>query len=416
MPDNSLVVRLVAAVLALGLMAGACSSDSEDRSSSSTSEAPSGAANGPGPCTDDATAGPDAETVAGIVEAAMQSDDLHAALYRVTRGDEVIAAGSVGESLPGQPVTPDMHFRGGNVAFAYMGTLLLLMAESGEVSLDDPISRWLPDLDVPEADTVTLSMLVRNTSGYPDYVRSDSFVDPYLADPFASFTPEQLIEIGLSTPVWYPPGTGWSYAHTNYMILGEALAAAGGKPLGELLTERVIEPMGLGSTMPLLDTDVPEPVLQTYSTERGVFENTTWWNPSWQTAPGSVLGTDICDLATSARAVGRGDLLTDESLQEMLSDEVTALPPPPPSCPPDVCRVQSESLYYGMGVLVMEGWIVQRPLFGGYGAVQAYLPDADLAVAVVAVSGKDSEAGVNHAQPIWLSIAEALTPGAVPST
>ena len=366
-------------------------------------------------CTNEPVAGPDADVVATIVDDAVAADGLQAVLYRVTRGDEVIAAGSVGESLPDEPAAAAMHFRGGNVAFAYLGTLLLLMAESGEVSLDDPISRWLPDLDVPDADAVTLEMLTNNTSGYPDYVRSEAFQTTYLDNPFVGFTPDQLLDFAMATPPWYPPGQGWSYAHTNYQILGAALAAAGGEPLEELLRTRVIEPMGLTGTEPVLGTDLPAPALQTYSAERGVYENTTWWNPSWQTAPGSVLSTDICDLAASARAVGRGDLLTEASYEAMIAPDTAQLPAAPETCPPDVCRQMTADQYYGLGVLVMQDWIVQRPLFGGMGAVQAYLPAQDLSVAVVATAGPDTEVGSNRAQPIWISIAEALTPDAVPS-
>jgi len=119
------------------------------------------------------------------------------------------------------------------------------MNENGEVRLDDPVSKWLPDLALPNADKVTLAMLADSTSGYPDYVPNDTFANAFLGDPFKGFTPQELIDIGLSSPPLYKPGTAWNYAHTNYVILGEALASAGGKPLGDLLTERVIERKGI---------------------------------------------------------------------------------------------------------------------------------------------------------------------------
>jgi D-alanyl-D-alanine carboxypeptidase len=74
----------------------------------------------------------------------------------------------------------------------------LLMDEAGDVSLDDTVGSLLPELDVPNADRVTLEMLANNTSGYPDYVRTDEFVDEFLDDPFAEFGPDQLIGIGMS--------------------------------------------------------------------------------------------------------------------------------------------------------------------------------------------------------------------------
>lgn len=413
--------RLLAPGAALGvalLLVGACSIDddgAEVGADDSTLEA------GGGSATDEACAGEvveegdDGATVVEAVESAASEDGLTSVVYRVTRAGEVVAAGAVGDSMTGVPADQSMHYRNGNVAFAYMGTLLLLMEEAGEVSLDDTVSTWLPDLDVPEADAVTLQMLAQSTSGYPDYVPDEDFVTSFEDDPFQQYTAQDLIDVAMQTPPHYPPGEAWSYAHTNYVILGEALAAAGGAPLDELLQERVIEPMGLEHTAPALTPEVPEPVLHTFSTERGLFEDTTFWNPSWQTAPGSVITTNTCDLAASAEAVGTGALLSEQPFERMVAPDTAELGPPPSSCPEGVCRELTDDLYYGMGVIVMRDWIVQTPLFGGAGAVHAYLPSEQLAVAIVAVTGAESEAGTNHAQQIWQSIAEQLTPENVPA-
>jgi len=359
--------------------------------------------------------GTDGNTIAQTVEQAFIDNGLASVLYRVTKAGELIAAGALGDSMTGVPADQSMHFRNGNVAFGYMGTLLLLMNENGEVSLDDPVSKWLPDLALPNADKVTLAMLADSTSGYPDYVPNDTFANAFLDDPFKGFTPKDLIDIGLSTPPWYEPGTAWNYAHTNYVILGEALAAAGGKPLGDLLTERVIETIGLTNTAPVITPGMPEPVLHTFSTERDVFEETTFWNPSWQTAPGSVIATNICDMVTSAAAIGTGLLLTNESYNRMIAPVMAQLGLPPASCPKGVCRQLSDTTYYGLGVIIMSDWIVQTPMFGGQGSVHAYLPSEDLAVAIVAVTGQNSKPNTNYAQQIWQSITTELTPKHVPS-
>jgi D-alanyl-D-alanine carboxypeptidase len=408
-------------LLAVSVIGAACSSDTNAPGSNAARITPSNtgtAATNAGystACSNETVqVGTDGKMIAQIVEQAVTDNGLASALYRVMKGGELIAGGALGDSMTGVPADQSMHFRNGNVAFGYMGTLLLLMNENGEVGLDDPVSKWLPDLDLPNADKVTLAMLAYSTSGYPDYVPNDTFVNAFLNDPFKQFTPQDLIDIGLSTPPWYEPGTAWNYAHTNYVILGEALAAAGGKPLGDLLTERVIETIGLTDTAPVLTPAMPEPVLHTFSTERGVFEETTFWNPSWQTAPGSVIATNICDMVASAAAIGTGLLLTNELYERMIARATAELGPPPASCPEDVCRQFSDTTYYGLGVIIMSDWIVQTPMFGGQGGVHAYLPSEDLAVAIVAVTGQNSKPNTNYAQQIWQSIATELTPDNVP--
>jgi CubicO group peptidase (beta-lactamase class C family) len=358
--------------------------------------------------------GSDGAAVVAAVQRGARAAGLTSVLYRVTRANRVIASGAVGESFAGRPADTSMHFRVGNVGFAYLGTLLLLMAEAGDVGLDDTVASRLPDLDVPNADRVTLEMLANNTSGYPDYVRTDAFVDEFLRNPFADFAPSDLIRIGMSLPPWYEPGTGWSYAHTNYLILGEALSAAAGEPLADLLRKRVIEPMGLEATAPALSPALPTPTLHTYSGERDVWEDTTNWNPSWQTAPGSVITSNICDLATSAVAIGAGGLLSKQSYRRFVSDATSSLTPPP-GCPPDACRALSDDRYYGLGTIVWADWVAQAPLFGGFSGVHAYLPDEELAVAIVAVAGPTSTVGRNEAVPLWAAIAQDLTPDHVPA-
>jgi D-alanyl-D-alanine carboxypeptidase len=338
-------------------------------------------------------------------------------LYRVTEGEQLIASGAIGTNVTGVPVEQSLRFRNGNVAFTYMGTLLLLMAEAGEVGLDDPVSKWLPDRQLPEADAVTLEMLVRNTSGYADYVKNDDFVNAFEADPFRDFTEQELLDYGLAPGHLYPPGTAWSYAHTNYLLLGAALQSAGGKPLGDLLTERVIIPMGLTDTTPVLTPLLPDPSLHTFSAERGKLEESTYWNPSWQTARGAVLATTICDMVTSARAIGTGELLTPQSATAFLSDDPVEHQPPPAGCPATACRQFPANTHYGLGVIVQNGWIFQTPLFAGQGSLHAYLPDQDLAVAIVAVTGANSTVGVNHAQEIWKILTNKVTPDhAIPTS
>lgn len=399
-------VRLGCLVLPLAVLLSGCTAVPDQAATPTRSPAVTACANA------DVAVGAEGQAIARIVEAAATADGLTSVIYRVTRGGELIAAGAIGDSVTGIPARQDMHFRNGNVAFAYMATLLLLMSEQGVLSLDDPISRWLPDLQVPDADTVTLKMLVQSTSGYPDYVPDDAFTQSFNDDAFQDATPARLLDYAFTTPPWYRPGTAWNYAHTNYVILGEALAVAGGRPLGELLSEQVIAPLGLAQTSPVLDPLLPDPVLHTYSSERGVFEETTFWNPSWQTAPGSVIATDICDLVASAEAVGTGALVSAASFDQMIAPDTARLDAPPADC--TVCRQLTEQQYYGMGVMVRAGWIMQTPLFGGSSAVHAYLPSEKLAVALVAVSGATSQAGVPHATTIWTALASELTPQNVP--
>ena len=92
----------------------------------------------------------------------MEQHHLKAAIVRVLIDGEELVTIARGQSMGGVPVTPEMHFRNGAVASTYMSTALLVLVDRGVVSLEDPLSIWLPDL--PDADKATLRMLANRRS------------------------------------------------------------------------------------------------------------------------------------------------------------------------------------------------------------------------------------------------------------
>jgi D-alanyl-D-alanine carboxypeptidase len=315
---------------------------------------------------------------------------------------------ALGESMTGVPATEEMHFRNGAVAISYLGTVLLQLVDEGEIELDDTIDTWLPEL--PASDRITLRMLANTTTGYVDYVGMDSFEDALEEDPFREWTTDERIDMATDEPLLYAPGTNWSYSHANFVILGEALAAITGEPVEELIRERIIEPLGMEGTESHQTAEIPEPVLHAYSSERGTYEESTFWNPSWGLAEGAVMITNIRDLATSARAIGTGELVSAESHEEQIGPSLVGLGGPTDTCPEGVCREQLPTAYYGIGTVVLGGWVLQNPAFFGYGAVQAYLPSEDLAIATSATLDEDAEVGLNGGMMVFEEIAAELAP------
>ncbi|GGV43380.1 hypothetical protein GCM10010495_71300 [Kitasatospora herbaricolor] len=352
------------------------------------------------------SAGP-ARTVLDIARQGKEQYDLNSVLLKVTVDGRELITTALGESMTGVPAEPDMHFRAGSVGIAYMGTVLLQLVDEHVVGLDEPISRWLPD--VPHADRITLRMLGSSTSGLHDYVTDPAFLAELEAHPFRHWTDDDVLAYPFSHPLWYEPGTNWSYSHANFVLLGEALEKITGTPLDELLEQRVTGPLGLRNTQNNFTPEIPAPVLHAFTSDRGVYEESTFWNPSWTTARGAVITTDICDLARSAQAVGTGELLSPEGLRTQLDPGTVGLGGPTDICPPTVCLHNTEALHFGFTVLVENGWILQNPSFSGYAAIQAYLPCEHLAIAVSTTKGPGSP-DVNTAELIASQIAARLAP------
>ena len=211
-----------------------------------------------------------AERIDGIVRQAMAKHDLKAVLAGFAVDGQPPRLMAWGESMTGVPATPDMHFRNGSVAIAYIGTVLLQLRDKGVLGLNDTLSKWFPDY--PKADQITLTMLINGTSGYADYVTDKSFLQQFYADPFRQWRPDELIAIGLGRPMICDPGTCWSYAHTNFVILGKVLEKASGRPLQDLIREGILEPLSLADTRSEATATVQEPVLHAFDAERGKYE------------------------------------------------------------------------------------------------------------------------------------------------
>ena len=367
----------------------------------------------------------EAQRIAQVVQTAMESDYLKAVIVKVTRGDEVIAEQAFGESMDDVPATTDMNFRNGAVAFAYVATLLLIFVDEGLVTLDDTIDQWMPTL--PEADKVTLRMLTNQTTGYPDFETDPGWNAAFNADPFHMFTFEERLEYAFSRPQQFAPGANWSYAHTNFMILGEILALIGGKPLNELLQERVLDPMGLDHTVETTTSEIPSPVLHTFSSERRVelgipaggafYEEATYWNPQWGTPMGANQTTTIDDMVTTAEQVGTGALLSEESYVAMTAPNLIGFGTQETVCEPS-CFPQSEMYNMGLGVVLSGPWILQDPLYSGIGASEAYLPSEDVAIAVVTTflpeAFDDQGNYQNYSDYLWREIATVVAPNNPP--
>jgi CubicO group peptidase (beta-lactamase class C family) len=321
--------------------------------------------------------------------------------------------------------TPAMHFRNGAVAISYVSTLLLRLAEDGKVRLDDNLSAWLPG--IPHSDRVTLRQLAQMTSGYVDYVIGNTAMNnALLADPFRSWTTGDLLQYATSEPLLYEPGTNWNYSHTNYILLGLALEKATGQKMSDLLSERVLVPLGLTNTVASQTAEIPSPALHAFTSERRrsldiptktpFYEESTFWNPSWTITRGAIQTTNIYDLEATAVGIGSGKLLRRESYEQMVSTELRGKTHAQPGC--STCMEMTEGYTYGLGVVISGNWLLQNPMFAGYAAVEAYLPAQKIAIAVVTTFAPEAfdEQGdnANEAEMLFRKIGAEMAPDDAP--
>lgn len=327
-----------------------------------------------------------------LLERYKEEQHIKAMLVGIWQGERELLTMALGESMTTVPANINMHFRIGGVSEIFLGTLLMILVEKEIVSLDDKVSKWLPDLLA--SDRVTLGMLMKNTAGYKDYVYNQDFIDLITTQPFLNITREDIIRYSTSEgELNFEPGTGQKYSHTEFTILAEALERASGKSMSELYEEFIFKPLGLKNTGYISTQELPSPVLHSFSSDRGVYEDATYWNPSWTGESGALYST-IPDLGKWAYNFGTGSLLTPESQAWLVSK--------PEGAP-------EGDIYFASGFVSAHGWYVQNPNFNGYTGAFGYLPEEELSIIVYATFSEKSN-GNNQAFYILKELSKILVP------
>src|SRR6202050_4260040 len=144
---------------------------------------------------------------------------------------------------PPTPATAEMRYKIGSISKQFTATAILMLAEQGKLSLDDPVSRFVPNLT--RGSEVTIRELLSHTSGYQDYWPQD-YVPPFMLQPV---TADKILDLWARKPLDFDPGTEWQYSNTNFVIAGLIVEKASGEPLLQFLSEHIFVPLGMKSVM-----------------------------------------------------------------------------------------------------------------------------------------------------------------------
>jgi len=155
---------------------------------------------------------------------------------------------------PKTAAQPSMRYSIGSISKQFTAAAVLMLAEQGKLSLDDPVSRYVPNLT--RGNEVTIRQLLSHTSGYQDYWPQD-YVPPFMAQ---AVTADKILDLWARKPLDFDPGTQWQYSNTNFVIAGLVIEKASGVRLLTFLSKNIFEPLGMRSVINidqdrLTDTD-----------------------------------------------------------------------------------------------------------------------------------------------------------------
>ena len=145
--------------------------------------------------------------------------------------------------IPKVPAKTDMRYAIGSISKQFTAASILLLEQEGKLSLDDPVSKWIPDLT--RANEVTIRELLSHTSGYQDFWPQD-YVPPMMLKPMP---PREILNRWAKKPLDFEPGTKWQYSNTNYVIAAQIVEKTTNKPFFKFLNENILKPLGLSSAV-----------------------------------------------------------------------------------------------------------------------------------------------------------------------
>lgn len=256
--------------------------------------------------------------------------------------------------------SPDLPFRVGSVTKNFTALVILSLEQEGLLKLDDTIDQYLTGdlaLDI-NAASITIKECLQHTGGIINYLNDDFYNTYPLESAPLDIAPEfimnQINELQASpgAPYFNPGDTftnpikqyilgdtpidsiatypWWFYSNSHYIVLGIIAETVAGKPLGDLIRERVTEPSGMNNTYYATDETVPANMMRGYSKLNSQQEPTfnTWQdvtdiNPTYAGAAGAVISTPL-DLILHLETMFTTDVVITKATREKWFTFVTA--------------------------------------------------------------------------------------------
>ena len=218
---------------------------------------------------------------------------------------------------------------------------------------------------------------MNHTSGVPEHVLDPKFIAAVKAEPDKHWMPQELVAYVLGKRPHFPAGDGWSYADTNYILVGMIVERVTGRELYSLVEDRLLKRFHLANTSPSTSR-VLAGLIPGHSGKGNPFgiegasirEGQVIFNPQCEWAGGGFVSTSE-DLARWARVLYGGDVLSAESLERLLNG---------------VPAKTGKGDQYGLGVQIrLSPWgksLGHGGWFPGYLSEMEYFPATRLSVAV----------------------------------
>ncbi|WP_078278529.1 serine hydrolase [Mycobacteroides franklinii] len=294
---------------------------------------------------------------------AIQSPDGY---YKKAYGKKSTAAGALDMTL-------EDHFRIGSASKTFTQTMVLMAVDRGQLSLDDPLEKYLPG--IPGGNKVTIRNMMTMRSGLFNEQTDMGMMLRYFLMPTSDWTDEETLAIVKAHELGFEPGSKFAYTNSNFILLGMIIEKVTGRKMREVLKTDVLDPLGLTETSWPTDSKMPVPFPNGHAWATGIFGGGAWQdatetNPGYAGAAGAIIST-AHDLLLWVKELRDGTLLSPE-MQAIRSECFWR--------EPWTNDDQLTYFGYGHGMFQLGKWQGHAGSWRGYECSMYYLPNGTLFV------------------------------------
>ena len=258
------------------------------------------------------------QTAQQILEQSYPADGPGAAVIVTEGGKTVYASGrGLADIKAGKPITPDTVFRLGSITKQFSAAVVMQLVDEGKLSLDDPLSKFLPDY--PQGGSITVRQLLNHTSGVQSYTNIPGWMNE--ASISRPLTTAQLVAEFKDKPAPSKPGEQWEYNNSGYVLVGAIIEKVTGKLWHEAIEERIARPLKLSSIR--FGENPPQAMAVGYYGGDSKAEPAMRIHMNVPHAAGGLIGS-VGDLAAWGNALHNGKVVSAASYSAMTTPAKTS--------------------------------------------------------------------------------------------
>lgn len=251
------------------------------------------------------------DKVDAYVKAEMQRGKIPGVSIAVVRNGEVVLAKGYGLSNVELNVaaTPETIYQSGSVGKQFTATLVMMLVEEGKLGLDDRIGKYFPEAPATWKN-ITVRHLLTHTSGISNSLYDDM-------DFSQAYTEDELVEEIVALPLDFKPGAEWNYSNPGYILLGVLVHRVTGKFYGDVMREKIFEPIGMKTARIITEEDIVPNRADGYRLVKGTLKNQEWIDPELNTTADGSIYLTVLDMVAWDAALSTEKLLKKSSLDLM---------------------------------------------------------------------------------------------------